>query len=324
MKKQPLPSLWERVKIKKLAMGICITVLTLSSILYPQHVVASTFWSSSTPIVFQRQVQSPSWLNERLDNIREEGYSIISYDFTIKDIQSLRTVRLTEREQLLRDSLDVIVSCAELKIGEVSYYFKDRESAQVFVDKLNAIKTQTYSITDNNVSYSTITSTTVLDEKIAQVTEERDKELEQKRQQELARAKVTSRGGSVSRAKEGAFPLQSYSYVSSRYGPRWGSQHTGIDFAASAGTKIRSWKSGTVTFAGWNGSYGYFIEVDHHNGQVSRYAHCSKLAVSKGQSVSQGEVIGYVGTTGNSTGNHLHFEIKVNGSFVNPEKYLSI
>lgn len=324
MKKQPLPSRWEKAKKHKVSIIVCAIILALSSILYPQQITAITRMPINREIVLQRQIQSSSWLNEYLDNIREEGYSIISFNVNIDNIDIGKLTKFKENEQLLRDNLDVIVSCAEVSIGEEKYFFKNKEEAQVFLDNLNAIKTQTYSITDNNVSYSTITSTAVLDEKIAQVTEERDKELELKRQQELSKAKVTSRGGTYSRTKEGAFPLASYVYISSRYGPRGGRQHTGIDFAASAGTNIRAWKSGTVTYAGWNGSYGNFIEVDHGNGQVSRYAHCSKIAVSKGQTVSQGEVIGYVGTTGNSTGNHLHFEIKVNGSFVNPENYLSI
>ena len=98
--------------------------------------------------------------------------------------------------------------------------------------------------------------------------------------------------------------------------------HTGVDFAAAGGTHIYAWKSGTVTFTGWSGGYGNFIIIQHNNGTVSRYAHCSGYAVSAGQTVSKGQTIGYVGTTGNSTGNHLHFEIQVNGSFVNPLNYL--
>lgn len=321
MSKQPLPSRWEnKGKLKKIGIGLYIIILVLSSVLFPQTAIATAKWSNN--IEWKKQIQSPSWLNEYLDNIREEGYSIVSYNLDIHNLPITDIIRLDNKEYL-QDNLDVIVSCVELKIGNEKYYFKNSSEAQVFIDRLNAIKEQTYSMTNDNVSYSTITSTEVLENKIAQVTEEREKELEERRLQELSKAKVTSRGG-YSRTKEGAFPLEKYSYVSSWYGPRWGKQHTGIDFAASAGTKIRSWKSGTITFAGWNGSYGYFIEVNHGNGQVSRYAHCSKIAVSKGQAVSQGDVIGYVGTTGNSTGNHLHFEIKVNGNFVNPANYLSI
>lgn len=321
MSKQPLPSRWEnKGKLKKIGVGLYIIILVLSSILFPQTAVATAKWSND--IEWKKQIQSPSWLNEYLDNIREEGYSIVSYNLDIHNLPITDIIRLDNKEYL-QDNLDVIVSCVELKIGNEKYYFKNSSEAQVFIDRLNAIKEQTYSMTNDNVSYSTITSTEVLENKIAQVTEEREKELEERKLQELSKAKVTSRGG-YSRAKEGAFPLEKYSYVSSWYGPRWEKQHTGIDFAASAGTNIRSWKSGTITFAGWNGGYGYFIEVNHGNGQVSRYAHCSKIAVSKGQTVSQGDVIGYVGTTGNSTGNHLHFEIKVNGNFVNPADYLSI
>ena len=92
--------------------------------------------------------------------------------------------------------------------------------------------------------------------------------------------------------------------------------------AANGGTPIYAWKSGTITYRGWNGSYGNFVEIEHGDGTVSRYAHMSGYNCSLGDTVSAGETIGYVGTTGNSTGNHLHFEIKVNGNFVNPLNYL--
>ena len=98
--------------------------------------------------------------------------------------------------------------------------------------------------------------------------------------------------------------------------------HTGVDFAANGGTPIYAWKSGKVTYRGWNGNYGNFVEIDHGDGTVSRYAHMSGYNCSLGDTVSAGYTIGYVGTTGNSTGNHLHFEIKINGSFVNPLNYL--
>lgn len=103
---------------------------------------------------------------------------------------------------------------------------------------------------------------------------------------------------------------------------RNGRMHTGVDFAASSGTKIFAWKTGTVSVANWNGDYGNFIEIKHNDGTISRYAHLSGYACSKGQTVEAGQTIGYVGSTGNSTGPHLHFEIKVNGSFVNPLNYL--
>ena len=111
--------------------------------------------------------------------------------------------------------------------------------------------------------------------------------------------------------------------LTSRYGYRWGSTHTGIDIGASTGTSIKAAASGTVTFSGWKGSLGLLVVISHGNGVQTYYGHCSKLLVKAGTKVSQGQVIAKVGSTGRSTGPHLHFEIRVNGSSVNPLSYVS-
>ncbi len=98
--------------------------------------------------------------------------------------------------------------------------------------------------------------------------------------------------------------------------------HKGIDIAATRGTPILATASGTVTFAGWSGGYGYLVKIDHGNGVETYYGHCSKLYVSAGDTVEAGEQIAAVGSTGNSTGNHLHFEIRLNGKQVNPQTYV--
>ena len=97
--------------------------------------------------------------------------------------------------------------------------------------------------------------------------------------------------------------------------------HTGIDIPASKNTNIYAAKSGVVTTSTYNSSYGNYVVVSHSDGTSTLYAHMNKRAVSKGETVSQGQVIGYVGTTGSSTGNHLHFEVRVNGSRVDPVNY---
>lgn len=102
----------------------------------------------------------------------------------------------------------------------------------------------------------------------------------------------------------------------------YGGGHTGIDIGARSGSAIRAADGGTVTFAGYQGGYGKFIIINHGNGLVTRYAHCSSLLVSAGQRVSAGQTIGYVGSTGHSTGPHLHFEVLSGGSFRNPFNYL--
>ncbi len=98
--------------------------------------------------------------------------------------------------------------------------------------------------------------------------------------------------------------------------------HTGIDIGAPSGARIVAAGSGTVIFAGRNGGYGNFTMIDHGNGLVSCYAHQSRIVVHKGQHVSAGTTIGYVGSTGLSTGPHLHFEVRVNGTPKNPMNYL--
>ena len=100
------------------------------------------------------------------------------------------------------------------------------------------------------------------------------------------------------------------------------SRHTGLDIAAPTGTKIKAAAAGTVTFSGYRGTYGYLTVVDHGNGVQTYYAHCSKLYFSAGQQVNQGDVIAAVGNTGNSTGPHLHLEVRVNGVAYNPQNYV--
>lgn len=124
----------------------------------------------------------------------------------------------------------------------------------------------------------------------------------------------------------GTFRRPTSGTITLRFGVRDGlhsSYHTGIDIANSRGTAIYSADAGKVTFAGWKGSYGYLIIIDHENGYQTYYAHCSKLYVSRGDRVYKGQNIAAMGSTGNSTGNHLHFEIRVNGNPVNPTKYVS-
>ncbi len=98
--------------------------------------------------------------------------------------------------------------------------------------------------------------------------------------------------------------------------------HQGMDIAAPNGTTIKAAADGTVTYAGWLGGYGNLVIISHGNGIQTYYGHCSKIYVSVGTQITAGDSIAAVGSTGNSTGNHLHFEIRKNGSQVNPQKYL--
>lgn len=107
-------------------------------------------------------------------------------------------------------------------------------------------------------------------------------------------------------------------YISSKMGERWGRQHKGIDIARPSNYNIKAADNGVVTFAGADGTYGNKVVIDHNNGYQTVYAHLSSIDVSVGQTVSQGSVIGIMGSTGRSTGVHLHFEVYQNGNLLNP------
>jgi murein DD-endopeptidase MepM/ murein hydrolase activator NlpD len=105
----------------------------------------------------------------------------------------------------------------------------------------------------------------------------------------------------------------------SGFGWRWGRMHKGIDIANNTGTPILAARDGVVAFAGWSGAYGYLVELSHADGDSTRYAHNSRLLVRKGQIIPQGSRISLMGSTGRSTGPHLHFEIRrAGGAALNP------
>ncbi|WP_238884109.1 peptidoglycan DD-metalloendopeptidase family protein [Clostridium sp. YIM B02551] len=110
--------------------------------------------------------------------------------------------------------------------------------------------------------------------------------------------------------------------ITSSYGARWGSKHHGIDIAGNTGDPIEAAFDGTVADTGYNSIYGNMIVIDHGKGVETVYGHCSKILVSAGEKIKKGELIGRIGTTGRSTGPHLHFELRVNGEAINPIKYV--
>ena len=146
-----------------------------------------------------------------------------------------------------------------------------------------------------------------------------------KAQEEEKKNNATNGGNGSSFDGTFAWPLDySPRRVTSRMKYRWGRWHKGIDIGTNAeiGKRVIAAASGTVTTAGWLDDYGYLVVISHGNGIQTAYAHCSQILVSTGQSVSQGEVIAKVGTTGRSTGNHLHLEVRVNGVRYDPQNYV--
>ncbi len=145
--------------------------------------------------------------------------------------------------------------------------------------------------------------------------------LEKEAAQIQARLAGSAPAGPV-RQGSGAFIWPVNGTFTSPFGMRWGRLHAGVDLAAPEGTPIRAADSGRVVLLGWTGGYGNYTCIAHGGSLSTCYAHQSRYGTSMGASVGQGQVIGYVGNTGNSTGAHLHFEVRINGSPVDPMGYL--
>jgi len=118
------------------------------------------------------------------------------------------------------------------------------------------------------------------------------------------------------------WPLPVRGRISSRFGPRWGKFHTGVDIAVPSGTAILAAAPGKVTYAAALGAYGRLIIVEHENGSQTWYAHASRILVQRGQHVAIGEKLGLVGSSGHSTGSHLHFEVRLRGEPHDPLNYI--
>jgi len=152
---------------------------------------------------------------------------------------------------------------------------------------------------------------------------------------ESLRRSISGSLSSSSRGKayvggEFTWPTPSCHYITSHFSPRRKNpvsgiykRHTGTDIGAAYGTTIVAANSGTVTLAGWNSGYGNCVIIDHGGGRATLYAHMSSYSVTKGQNVQKGQQIGRVGSTGNSTGPHLHFEVLINGAAVDPMQYFN-
>ncbi len=137
-------------------------------------------------------------------------------------------------------------------------------------------------------------------------------------------SQVVLRGSKPVPAREGTgtFIWPTAGYISSKFGMRWGRLHKGIDIARSTGTPIYAADGGTIQSSSWNDSYGYYVVISHGNGISTCYAHCSKLLVEIGEKVYQGQRIALMGSTGNSTGPHCHFEVRINEDPRDPLYYL--
>lgn len=240
-----------------------------------------------------------------------------------KDEKNL--LALQKKQQTAKANLETL---SDSKKGELSSY----------QDQIQMAKNSAASI-DKEIAAQQEAVAKALEAEKKRQEEERKKQEQQKQQQAAANnsnktssnttSNTTGNTSSDNKQTSGSgswgWPLPGHHTVSSGYGPRDGGYHNGIDIPAPAGTPIVAAASGTVAWANYSSSAGNWVGITHSNGATSVYMHMSSSCVSAGQSVSAGQTIGYVGNTGASAGNHLHFGVKlggITGSWANPWSYL--
>ena len=212
------------------------------------------------------------------------------------------------------DNIKTYVATAEEAdkiVTELKEEYKDKLALNIGVKQV--FEKEKIDTAEETVAVSKL-KTENIDVKIAQIEKEAEKAEETSKKTTTENNKVVVAVRPISGGK-----------ITSRFGERSSvrsSAHTGLDLAVPTGTPIKAAASGKVIFAGYKGSYGYMIKIECDNGYEMWYAHCSKLYVKAGARVSAGDKIAAVGSTGNSTGAHLHFEIRKNGKALNPQKYM--
>lgn len=266
-------------------------------------------------------VENKKSLNEKIqENV--ENYSkenIESAELTAKPEYELKLVNKSQDENedeviiALQNELEITYKYYEIASNnEVIEKVKDEETAEKLVNEIKELSNNEVELTINEKTTKALEEIQIDDLEVAK-----------ENTVEKLNIDTTESIADINGIKVATLPVTGT--ISSRYGVSSKirvSTHTGLDIAATTGTPIKVVADGTVTFAAYSGSYGYLVKVDHGNGVETWYGHTSKMLVKEGQAVKAGDTIALVGSTGNSTGPHLHFEVRINGEHVNPQKYL--
>ena len=238
---------------------------------------------------------------EFLERISEQDQAIIERVRVLKEQAKKQADVLAELEQRVEDAANAILAQRN-ELAQSKNQLLDSQS------QLAAVRD------DRRAAYAQ-----VHDSRVQLEGDLRDLEAEQAR---ITAQLQPSQGVAPIKQGSGSLIWPVSGPVVSGFGMRWGRMHEGIDIAVPAGTPIRAADSGTVVIAGWTGGYGNYTCIQHTSTMSTCYGHQSSFATSSGASVSQGQVIGYVGCTGHCFGDHLHFEVRINGSAVDPMGYL--
>ena len=238
---------------------------------------------------------------EFLERISDQDQAIIERVRVLKEEAKKQTDLLAELEQRAEDAANAILAQRN-ELAQAKGQLVDSQS------QLASVRD------DRRAAYAQVHDSRVqLEGDLA------DMEAQQAR---IAAQLAPSQGVAPVKQGSGALIWPVNGPVVSGFGMRWGRMHEGIDIAVPAGTPIRAADGGTVVLAGWTDGYGNYTCIQHTSTMSTCYGHQSSYATSSGATVSQGQVIGYVGCTGHCFGDHLHFEVRINGSAVDPMGYL--
>lgn len=256
-------------------------------------------------------------IEEKLFNNKEENIAFIEPNVDIKYTYNLvEKETKTDEEQVLlaiKKNSDITYFQYAVSIdGVEKKYLKTEETAKQLADNIRNELGE-----EINISVQSVYSKELKAEKVDELANISDEIIQEEKEEEKKKAST------IAGIYLAVTPVSGT--ITSRYGSNELARdhtHQGLDIAAKTGTPIKAVAEGTVTYSGSMGGYGNLIIIDHGNGIETYYGHCSKLYAKVGTTVTAGETIAAVGSTGNSTGSHLHFEIRRNGEYVNPQNYL--
>lgn len=270
---------------------------------------------------YQSQEEYQQYFDKIINEKYENDYEITKYfskePYFEKIYVKPKYVEQFNNYKLIEENINKDYTIYKIIVNnETQMYTKTNERAEQIIE---ALKKEVKSETEFKIEKEIISDLTNI------TTQEECDEIQKKIIEANKKIVVTSRSGSYrDKNKNYIWPTSGRNITAyfNATGANWSNKHTGLDIGISTGSNIVASKSGTVIFSGWNGGYGYYIKIDHGNNIITAYAHNSRLLVSVGDTVKQGDIIALSGSTGNSTGPHCHFEIIINGVFKNPLNYL--
>lgn len=275
----------------------------------------------------KKQEEEEILLQKRVRTMYESGdtgyFKILLNSESVTDF--VKRCELVER--MAEADQELFAELAEMK-EQIAVEKKSLESDKAVVEVAKKQETENRDklATSRNAKDSRVK---LLEKDIAQMQKQLDKEKEESEAIERELRKLSGSSTVVSKNENFIWPAAYSKVITCKYGPRIhpitkkNSTHTGIDIRASLGSNVYATASGEVIKAGWNTAYGNMIIIDHGNGITSLYGHASKLLVKVGDTVNQGDTIMKAGSTGYSTGPHLHFEVRKNGTPQDPKNYVS-